>query len=367
VYATCLHCHRGLGRNEAIEEFPVGRRLAFDSAKGRLWVICPSCARWNLTPIEERWEAVESCERLFRGQRLRAQTDNIGLTRISEGTELIRVGAPLRPEFAAWRYGAVFQRRRDRRHAAIAGGGAVVGAALAFAGVGLANTIALTFAPIIALPLIHTTIVGFAVRNNLRRLTVVGDAGRPLRVTHANLNHTTLAVDEDGAIRLRLRHEYGRQELTGERATRAIASILARANRTGGSASKVNAAVQLIADAGDPQRAIERVARESQRRIGDFEELAAEVRRGPRGKTIGEVIAAQERFQRRVGGLAINGIEPSNKGAIHHLPAPLRLALEMSIHESTEQYALDEELASLEQAWREAEEIAAIADGLLTP
>ena len=28
----------------------------------------------------------------FAGQRLRSQTDNIGLTRISEGTELIRIG-----------------------------------------------------------------------------------------------------------------------------------------------------------------------------------------------------------------------------------------------------------------------------------
>jgi len=62
VYATCLHCHRALGSNESIEAFPVGRRLAFDAAKGRLWVICPSCERWNLSPIEERWEAVEGCE-----------------------------------------------------------------------------------------------------------------------------------------------------------------------------------------------------------------------------------------------------------------------------------------------------------------
>jgi hypothetical protein len=39
----------------------------------------------------------------------------------------------------------------------------------------------------------------------------------------------------------------------------------------------------------------------------------------------------------------------------------------MALHESSEQRALDEDLASLERAWREAEEIAAIADGLLVP
>jgi len=86
MYSTCLHCHKFLGRNDAVEHFPVGRRLAFDSAKGRLWVVCQHCARWNLTPIEERWEAVEESERAFRAQRLRAQTDNIGLVRLPDST-----------------------------------------------------------------------------------------------------------------------------------------------------------------------------------------------------------------------------------------------------------------------------------------
>ena len=40
MYSTCLHCHKPLGRNDAVEHFPIGRRLAFDSAKGRLWVVC---------------------------------------------------------------------------------------------------------------------------------------------------------------------------------------------------------------------------------------------------------------------------------------------------------------------------------------
>ncbi len=59
MYSTCLFCHAALGRNEVIEPFPVGRRLAFDAARGRLWVVCQKCGRWNLTPVEERWEAIE--------------------------------------------------------------------------------------------------------------------------------------------------------------------------------------------------------------------------------------------------------------------------------------------------------------------
>src|SRR5688572_1778973 len=128
MYSTCLFCHRPLGRNESIEHFPVGRRLAFDAEKGRLWVVCAQCLRWNLTPIEDRWEAIEECERLYRAQRLRAQTENIGLAKLREGLELVRVGRPLRPEFAAWRYGGVFAARFRRTLAWIGGGVAVAGA-----------------------------------------------------------------------------------------------------------------------------------------------------------------------------------------------------------------------------------------------
>ena len=133
MYRTCLFCSSDLGRNEAIEHFPVGRRLAFDAAKGRLWVVCRKCERWNLTPLEERWEAIEECERAFRATRLRVSTDQIGLARIKEGLELVRIGDPQRPEMAAWRYGDQFGRRRRRKYL-IAGGVAVVATTVVVAG-----------------------------------------------------------------------------------------------------------------------------------------------------------------------------------------------------------------------------------------
>src|SRR5689334_749936 len=108
MYSTCLFCQASLGRNEAIEHFPVGRRLAYDAATGRLWVVCRKCERWNLTPLEERWEAIDDAERSYRGTRLRVSTDNVGLARLREGTELVRIGKPERPELAAWRYGDQF-------------------------------------------------------------------------------------------------------------------------------------------------------------------------------------------------------------------------------------------------------------------
>ena len=120
MYKTCIYCNRDLGINESVENFPVGRRLAFDAEKGRLWVVCGECRRWNLSPLHQRWEAIEECERQYRDTRTRFSTDNIGLARLREGMDLVRIGRPLRPEYAAWRYGKEFLKRRVAIEASIA-------------------------------------------------------------------------------------------------------------------------------------------------------------------------------------------------------------------------------------------------------
>ncbi len=96
MYTRCIFCTRDLGANEVVEHFPVGQRLAFDPEKGRLWVVCRRCERWNLSPLEERWEAVEECERLFRDTRLRYSTENIGIARHPAGPDLVRPAPPPR-------------------------------------------------------------------------------------------------------------------------------------------------------------------------------------------------------------------------------------------------------------------------------
>ena len=54
-------------------------------------------------------------------------------------------------------------------------------------------------------------------------------------------------------------------------------------------------------------------------------------------------------------------------GALGALRYSTRLALEMALHDETERRAMEGELDALADAWREAEEIAAIADDLLLP
>jgi hypothetical protein len=115
MYRHCIFCTADFGENQELEDFPIGVQLAFDPDKGRLWAICRRCQRWNLAPIEERWEAVEEAERSFRGATLRAHDENVGIARLTSGMLLVRIGNAPPAELAAWRHGGQL-RKRYRRH-----------------------------------------------------------------------------------------------------------------------------------------------------------------------------------------------------------------------------------------------------------
>lgn len=111
MYSTCLFCHAKLGANGLIERCPVGRRLAFDPGKGRVWVVCTQCGRWNLTPLDGRLEAIDECEHSFRYARPCGATQQIAQGAVGN-LELVRVGRPIRAELEGWRYGDAMLRRR---------------------------------------------------------------------------------------------------------------------------------------------------------------------------------------------------------------------------------------------------------------
>jgi hypothetical protein len=336
VYSTCLFCHGDLGRNEALESFPVGRRLAYDAAKGRLWVVCRGCERWNLSPLEERWEAIEQAERRYRDTRLRASTSNVGLARLRDGTELVRIGSPLRPEFAAWRYGDQFGRRRRRR--LLVGAGATTAVvALVVAG---PLTGLFSFGAVAHLYQLYDTANQ---ARRARRGISVGDgaAGERMRVSLIDAERTRLASDGDAGFALvvpaapRRWYDVWRSaphwpttdvRLTGPAALQAASRMLPHLNRGGGNVLDVREAVELLDSAGGATALFARLAR---------------------------------------GG----GTAPGGGGRVEFggLGQRARLALEMAAHEEQERRALDGELRALEAAWRAAEEIAAIADDLLLP
>jgi hypothetical protein len=119
MLTRCLHCYQPFPTNQTLSQFEVGRRIAFDPDNGRLWAVCPTCYRWTLAPIEQRWETLEELERLSRGKaHLLAKSDNIALLR-AEDIEIVRIGGADRQEEAWWRYGNQFLGRRARAHTVI--------------------------------------------------------------------------------------------------------------------------------------------------------------------------------------------------------------------------------------------------------
>jgi hypothetical protein len=339
MYRHCISCSADLGANESLEAFPVGARIAFDGEKGRLWAVCPRCARWNLSPIEERWEAVEEAERRFADARLRVQSENVGMARLPDGTRLIRVGAALPGELAAWRYGGQLLRRR--RGYLIATGVAVT------AGVALAGGSA---AAGLGFALFNVAAAMFNRRQRLQHRKVVHRVATPegrgllLRRWHAHASVLRTA-EGGGAIELLVpdaRLEKPWQGWNGTIRSAAEITVLADAearaflrrgmvhvNGKGASRASLGEAVSLLEQAGGAGEFLARVGGEGRR------------------------LARRETIRHRDVG---NPLLPSDA-----------LALEMALHEESERRAMEGELALLEAAWREAEEIAGIADGLAGP
>ncbi len=316
MYSTCIFCHSALEGNDTIEHFPVGRRLAFDPERGRLWVVCRRCRQWNLTPTEERWEAIEECERFYRDTRLRVSTDQIGLARLASGLELVRIGRPERPEFAAWRYGDQLGRRRRTALIRVGIGLGALGAIVAggaVAGVGIGG-----FGWLIGQ--MGERIVKGSPERVVARLPVpqVGE----LTIKGKHLNRLQLVTEGDDRWKLGLPYRKQIVTLEGDPAIQALGKLLPQLNRFGGSRERVTEAVSLIERVPDPMRFFDTAARLAMSRA---------------------------------------------KAKISALPESVRLALEMAAHEDSERRALEGELALLEQAWKEAEEVAAIADNMFLP
>lgn len=322
MYSTCIFCNRALGANTLIEAFPVGRRLAFDGAHGRLWVICRSCERWNLSPLEERWEAIEECERLFRATRTRASSENIGLARHAEGLELVRIGNPLRPEFAAWRYGDQFGRRKRRARLHIAGTGLLGAGTIASVATGAATGL---IAPGLGLIALGTSL------NTIGVLGVAWQHGR---------TRLRLRIDDDFCVPLRISELWATRFVNGGEIADWIVSVKARVftyDFRGGDAARVVSQIMPgLNRAGARASVVQRTVREMDHAGGP------------------------QPFLR-------NTTLPAPLGTLGRMPVVHRLGIEMALHEEQERRALEGELASLELAWRQAEEVAAIADELLVP
>lgn len=371
MYATCTFCYASLGRNEGIEAFPIGQRVAYDPAKGCIWAVCPHCARWNLAPLEERWLAVEECERRFRATALRYSSGNIGLAWLREQMELIRVGPALRPEVAAWRYGRILTHRRPIASRTLErAAAAVAGAARSFTSArrNLARDSRAVVArlvlgvwgnrvlDVVHLPSTEATDVPIAV----------------IRLRH--LAQAALVRPEPGhPWALQLPHDHGTLTMTGDDGIRAAARALAIINGTqrgGGFPHELlESATRKVDESALPDSYFNRVLAIALRSQWGRDAVDASTT-----ATSGSVDALErastdvERLAYRLTGRTFwghGGIGSEPATALLDVPLVDRLALEMAAHEETERRALEGELEALADAWREAAEIADIADALL--
>lgn len=109
MFRRCLTCQEPFPHGTVFEHVPLGRRIAYDPARGRLWVVCEACGAWTLAPFDERWEALEELEGRVTAMgslrpRVAGRTDNIARYAIGP-VDVVRVGASDLVEEAAWRYG----------------------------------------------------------------------------------------------------------------------------------------------------------------------------------------------------------------------------------------------------------------------
>lgn len=346
MYGNCIFCSGKLGSNDAIEGFPVGRTVAFDSAKGRLWAVCPKCSRWNLAPIEDRWEAVEEAERIFRDARRRVQRENIGLAKLRDGAHLVRIGDAVGAELPVWRYGRELRRRL--LHAGLANGVLPI-----------VSTAAFFFVSGLALPLwgwydLYRDLDRYRVPDQVAYTVAArySPTGYPIRFRWRDLKLVRIAVDDNGALALHALQARGHRAsasaplvLTGPAAAGLINVALLRINKSGAGRRGVESALLRLTAAGGAGVFIRHTAGRA---------LGLEVP----GLETGDMFGSSSR----------QAIRGAREQALRPVPlwsdSGLALALEIALQEEAERRALEGDLAELQAMWRQAEEIADIADRL---
>jgi hypothetical protein len=322
MFNTCVFCHSALGTNETLENFPVSRRVAYDPSRGRLWAVCAGCGRWNLAPIEERWEALEELDRLVTDKgRLLAQTDNIALAKAGE-MDVVRVGRANLNEEAWWRYGRELQARRTLRKKL----GYLENAAM----LGLMAT-GFGFGMFIGNTGLLTKGVRFMKFGSTawKGETVCERCGATLMLlTFKQSRELMIVPDADQGVALELRCQVcghigqgGGHRLTGVQSQHVLRRVLAHSHFNGASEKRVKGATQLIDQLGSSAALTQRVAQN----------------------------------RAKIGTLSAQALRTE------------AIALEIAINDENERRLLELELGELEQRWKEEEELAAIVDRELTP
>lgn len=311
MYRTCAFCNGKLDGDGGPSGLGVGRRLAFDEWKGRLWVICPRCGRWNLAPLDDRLERIELLARAAGEGRVAAATEQVALIRW-QVYDLVRVGKPRRLELAAWRYGERLRaRRREQLRFVVPVTVAAVGLAVAVnVAAGGSLGVFVWNMPNLARGL-YTGMVGRR-RVSLVEPPICERCGAVLELRAKHVAHARVVGQPHADVALLLTCPVCQAEgamLVGREARAALRQGLTYMAVKRAGRQRVEDAARLVEGAGGPDQLIRDVARRE---------------------------------------LTLRSLAPER-----------RLALEMAVDERAE-------VEELERQWKDAEEIAEIADGMLS-
>ena len=299
MYTTCAFCNAKLVGDGGPSGLGVGRRIAFDEWRGRLWVICPKCARWNLTPLDDRLERIETVARAAREAKLLAATEQVALLRW-QVYDLVRVGKPPRIELAPWRLKYVI----PLTVAAVGLGVAANVAAGGSLGVFVWNLHRLADG-------LYVTIVGNR-KVNLVEPPIWAHCGALLELRAKHVQHARVVPEAHADIAVVVSCPHCHHEaavLTGSDAHAVLRQGLSYLNTSRAGRRRAEEAARVVDLAGGPDRLIRDVAKRE---------------------------------------LTLRSLRPER-----------RLALEMAVDEQAE-------VQELEREWRDAEELADIADGTLS-
>ena len=311
MFRSCAFCNAAFDGDGGPSGLGVGRRLAFDEWKGRLWVVCPRCSRWNLTPFDDRLERIESLARAASLGRIAASTDQVALIRWQQYA-FVRVGKPPRVELATWRYG---ERLRNRQRERLK---VVVPLTVAAIGLGIAANVAAGGGFGVVVWNIHRIadwmylrIVGGR-KVGLLESPICARCGSLMELRARHVQHARVVPDSHADMAVVLScphcHQEGAQ-LTGPDAVQVLRQGLTYLNLSRGGRRKAEDAAREVDGVGGPDQLVREIARRE---------------------------------------LPLRSLRPERG-----------LALEMAVDERAE-------VLELERQWREAEEIADIADGTLS-
>jgi len=321
----CLFCHRPFDQGWRFGGLPPAWRLAFDSGRDRIWVICDACFRWNLWPPEEQGGAISALERMVgdRG-RVLARTDNVTLLAIGDMI-ILRVGDAGLGERSYWRYGRdALAREQDYLSRGAKLSAYAYGALAAVAeSVGLGDkNFKVRFEEGFTAHVLRWRRFGWAAWFGRLRCPSCGSFLRAARFDLSWWFYPML--DDGGALALGVpcpRCDPWTPEkvyhLQGYEAESVLRRVLAYQNITGAVEGTLEAAVREVEEKGTPEAFLESIARDSP--------------------------------------------------FLRELTFPQAVALEIALNEGLERRALEREARALEFMWRREEELARIMDEELNP